>query len=287
VQANRDAIEVDRRYFEAAGPQGIYHFYYIHNQHFEAWSAMFAGRRADAVAAAQAILEDAPAHVREDMAPFFDAFQAVPLHVALRFGMWDDVLAAPDRGETAPIYRALRHYARGVAFAARGEVVDAQGEQALFESAAAAVVEGMTIGINPAPPVMEIARDMLAGEILYRQGRFDEAFAALRAAVDHEDQLRYDEPSPWMQPVRHALGALLLEQGRAADAEAVFRADLARHPENGWALHGLGQALVELGRRAEAGAVQRRFEAAWAGADVRLDAACFCARKAGAAAVGG
>ena len=67
---------------------------------------------------------------------------------------------------------------------------------------------------------------MLRGEILYRQAKYDEAFAALRQAIAFEDTLPYDEPWGWMQPARHALGALLLEQGHTDEAEAVFREDL-------------------------------------------------------------
>ena len=120
---------------------------------------------------------------------------------------------------------------------------------------------------------------MLEGEVEYRRGDFDAAFAALRTAVAADDSLRYDEPWGWPQPVRHALGALLLEQGRVAEAEAVYRTDLERHPGNGWALHGLSECLRRAGRTAEAKQAAAQFAAAWARSDTPIQASCFCRRK--------
>ena len=133
------------------------------------------------------------------------------------------------------------------------------------------------IGLNAAKPVIAIARAMLEGETLYREGQYDAAFASLRAAVALEDELRYDEPSPWMMPVRHALGALLLEQGKVDEALQVYEDDLARNRDNGFALHGLLECQTKLGRTAEAAATQARFTRAWAHADTPLEhGSCFC-----------
>ncbi|MFT7078112.1 MAG: tetratricopeptide (TPR) repeat protein [Planctomycetota bacterium] len=278
--ANVAASAVDRRYFEVAPPQGLYHFYFIHNLHFEAWSAMYMGREEDAVRAAQSIEDETPVALLEELAGWLDAYLAVPMHVSVRFGRWEEVLAAPARDERFPIYNALRHYARGVALAATGHTMEAREEQVAYRAAASLVVDGMTVGINPAPPVMAVADAMLEGEIAYREERFDAAFLSLRRAVLLEDDLRYDEPSPWMQPVRHALGALLLEQGRAEEAEQVFVADLVRHPENGWALLGLQQALEAQQKAGPARKARKRFEQAWATATVEIAAPCFCATGA-------
>jgi len=183
----------------------------------------------------------------------------------------------PEFEERFPIARAMRRYARGVARAATGAVEAARAEQRAFEAEAAGVPEGAQIGINPASPVLEIARHVLAGEVLYREARYDAAFAELRTAAGLEDDLRYDEPSPWMMPVRHALGALLLEQGRVAEAEQAYREDLDEHPENGWALQGLAECLRRRGEAGEAAAVEARFSKAWASADTALDhGSCFC-----------
>jgi TolA-binding protein len=122
---------------------------------------------------------------------------------------------------------------------------------------------------------------MLYGEIAYRKGDYHEAFAALRTAVKLDDQLNYDEPWGWMQPARHALGALLLEQGNVADAELVFRADLKRHPKNPWALRGLEESLRKQGRSTEADVIGQELEIATRRSDVKIDRACFCKLSSG------
>src|SRR3954470_8536280 len=132
-----------------------------------------------------------------------------------------------------------------------------------------------------------MAEEMLAGEIAYRRGNYDAAFAHLRAAIALEDDLPYDEPWGWMQPVRHALGALLLEQGRAVEAEEVYREDLGLggtlpraqiHPDNVWALRGLLDCLERRGEAVEARLIRQRLEIAAARADLPVSVSCFCAR---------
>jgi len=133
-----------------------------------------------------------------------------------------------------------------------------------------------TFGNNPASDLLAIAGRVVDGEIAAKAERFDDAVRLLREAVDLEARLRYDEPPDWIQPVRHALGAALLQVGRHAEAEQVYREDLARLPENGWALFGLGRTLRLLGREAEALEVEAQFQQVWAGADVTLSSSCFC-----------
>jgi tetratricopeptide (TPR) repeat protein len=275
-EVNRKAVAVDRAYLNEVGMQGMYEFYRAHNHHFLVYAAMFQGRRAVAVGSARDLLSDIPAQWKENMAPAVDGFMPVPWHAMIRFGMWKEMLEEPMPEGPYPIAKTLYHYARGVALAATGKVDEAVKEQAAFEAAAKHVAPDAKIGINPAPPVIVVARHMLAGELLYRQGKHAEAFAELRTAAESEDGLRYDEPSPWMQPVRHALGALLLEQGKVEEAEAVYRADLAKHKENGWSLHGLAECLRRSGKADEAKAVEQRFATAWKDADVQLKASCFC-----------
>lgn len=132
------------------------------------------------------------------------------------------------------------------------------------------------MGNNQARVVLGIAQPMLDGELEYRRGDNERAFALLREAVARDDSLRYDEPWGWMQPVRHALGALLLEQGRVDEAERVYRDDLRLHPDNGWSLHGLAECLRRSGRASAAAATDARFRSAWSRADVPLRASCFC-----------
>ena len=163
----------------------------------------------------------------------------------------------------------------GGAQGSRSEVPEASGGCA-FEQACDAVPEDFVVGNNPARAVLAIGRAMLAGELEYRRGDHDAAFEKLREAVKLDEALRYDEPWGWFQPAAHALGALLLEQGRLEEAEAVYRRDLERHPENGWALRGLEECLRRLGRAAEAHEALARFKASWESAAVTIQASCFC-----------
>ncbi|MFO1051664.1 MAG: hypothetical protein U1F36_05585 [Planctomycetota bacterium] len=281
-ECNRRAVEVDRAFFARHTETSFYLFYLTHNHHFRAWSAMYGGRFEIARLAAHDLVADLPPNATTELAPFVDGYLPAVLHVLVRFGKWDELLAYPAYADNLPLANTMRHYARGVAFAATGKVAEARAEQQAFEATAKGVDQKAKFGINDALPVIDIARTVLEGETLYREGKFDDAFATLRRGVQMEDDLRYDEPSPWMMPVRHALGALLVEQGRIAEAEQVYRDDLAHNPENGWSLHGLSECLGKQGKLDEQNAVQARFAVAWAHADTKLDhGSCFC-RSAGA-----
>ncbi len=124
--------------------------------------------------------------------------------------------------------------------------------------------------------VLEVGLPMAEGEYEYRRGNHAKAFRLLALAVQRDDSLRYDEPWGWMMPIRHSLGALLLEQGKIAEAERLYREDLAIHPNNGWALQGLAECLHRTGRHDEAEETDERFQAAWARSDIVLKASCFC-----------
>jgi tetratricopeptide (TPR) repeat protein len=134
---------------------------------------------------------------------------------------------------------------------------------------------------NPSQAVLGVAEKMLRGEIAYRKGNYDEAFESLREAVKRDDALHYDEPWGWMQPARHALGALLLEQGRYEEAEDVFREDLKRHPKNLWALQGLQDALEKLDKKELAAEIRVQFQKATERCDIEIDRPCFCKQKRG------
>jgi hypothetical protein len=181
----------------------------------------------------------------------------------------------------------MMHYAKGVAYAALGEVTEAEAEQARFRDTAKRVPESRYIHNVPCVQLLAIAEEMLEGEIAYRHGEHDAAFARLRAAIALEDDLPYDEPWGWMQPIRHALGALLLEQERAAEAEVMYREDLGLggmlpraqiHPDNLWALRGLLDCLERCGETAEAAIIRQRVKFAAARADLPVEVSCFCAR---------
>jgi len=182
---------------------------------------------------------------------------------------------------------AMMHYSKGIAHAAIGDVPAATAEQAMFRKALKRVPKSRYLHNVPCLQLLAVAEEMLAGEIAYRRGDHDTAFTRLRAAVALEDDLPYDEPWGWMQPVRHALGALLLEQDRTAEAEAVYREDLGLggalpraqiHPDNLWALRGLLDCLQPRGETAESALIRQRVDFAAARADLPVSVSCFCAR---------
>jgi tetratricopeptide (TPR) repeat protein len=277
--ANERAIAVDREIVARTGRKGFYELYRAHNFHFLAYAAMFQGRRAVAVRAARELTQELPADVVRAMPAFLDAFMAVPMHVLVRFGRFEEILREPKPEAHLPFSIAMWHYARGVALANLDRPEEAVREQAAFTEAAAAVPEDFMSGNNKCRVVLEIGRALLLGEIAFRAGRHEEAFAALREAVRRDDDLRYDEPWAWMMPARHALGALLVEAGRLDEAEEVYRADLARHPNNGWSLRGLLACLEARGANAAVQKAAKEFERSWANADVEIAASCFCARE--------
>jgi tetratricopeptide (TPR) repeat protein len=275
IAANAKAMEADRAYRERSPNQGFYRLYMAHNHHMLAYGAMMSGQSRLALDTIQAMAKGIPLEfVKEN--PWADGFLAMPLEVMMRFGKWDDALAQPDFPEFAPISRAIRLYARAVARAAQGDVAGARTEQAAFAEARARVPKEATFGNNTASDILDVAESLMKGEILYRDGRKDEGIAALREAVVREDKLRYDEPPDWIQPVRHALGAALLGAGRFAEAEEVFRQDLARLPENGWGLYGLHRALQMQRKTDESATAEKRFDAVWRQADLKIKSPCLC-----------
>ena len=274
--ANDRAIAADRRYRAQRPQQGFYRLYMIHNHHMLAYAAMMRGESARAIRAIDEMVAGVPEDWVRQNAAFADGILAMPLEVRMRFGRWDEILAAPEPPEYAPLSRALRLAARGVALAARGRVAEACAERDHFSRARERVPATTTFGNNAAADLLAVAEHLLAGEILLRQGRPDEGIAELREAVRLEDALRYAEPPDWLQTVRHALGAALMQAGRPAEAERVYRDDLARLPENGWSLFGLSRALTIQGKRDEAAQMAARFKAVWKDADVTITSSCFC-----------
>jgi tetratricopeptide (TPR) repeat protein len=221
------------------------------------------------------------------MADWLEGFVAMKMHALVRFGIWQDILdePLPDDPELYSVTTAMLHYAKGVAHAACRQIEAAATEQQRFFAAFARVPKSRYIFNNTCTDILAIAAAMLQGEIEYRKGHYDSAFAHLRQAVTLDDNLPYDEPWGWMQPARHALGALLLEQARIEEAAQVYQADLgldntlsraSQHPDNVWSLHGYMECLRRLGKHAEAAAVQPRLNLAVARADVEINASCFC-----------
>jgi tetratricopeptide (TPR) repeat protein len=194
----------------------------------------------------------------------------------VRFGMWEEILQEPQPPATQLGPTAVWQYSRALAFASLGRVEEALKSQQDFLAAKAAVPETRTLFQNPVIEILTVAEAFLQGEILYRQGEFDAAFVSLREATALDKKLNYDEPWGWMEPASHALGALLLEQGHHAEALEVYQANLARFPENGWALNGLAECLDALGQPEAALDARQRFETAFSLADVEIPGSCFC-----------
>jgi tetratricopeptide (TPR) repeat protein len=281
AESNQRAIAADERYFAVAPEPGFYSLYFMHNIHFLAYAAMMEGRYQTAMDASRKIEGQIPQGWLRENVKFADGFMPTALHVMVRFGRWDEILAEPEPPAWRLFTRAERHYARAVALANTGRTDEARQEIAAMDAVVEEMGEGWTIGQNKAEDALRIARLMAEGETLFFEGQRDPAFDRLRAAVALEERLIYDEPPGWMQPVRHALGALLMADGRSQEAEEVYRADLARHPNNAWSLLGLHQALQEQGMVAEARAMQAEVDRAWARADVpRPEGSCYCGASA-------
>lgn len=279
--ANERAIAADARYAARREDPGFWAIYMAHNAHFLGYAGMMEGRSAVALAKTKDVVGMFPEAALKESAAFLDAFQTVHVEALKRFGKWEEILKEPEPVAFLPVARAYRLFARGVASGALGRVADAESENASFLEALKAVPkEGTFWGSNAATDVLAVGVPYLAGEIAFRKGDVDAAVAKLREAVALEGALKYDEPPGWTTPVRHALGAVLLTAKRAAEAEAVYREDLTVYPENGWALEGLTDALEAQGRKADAAAVRKRFEKAWARADMKAESSCLCVKTA-------
>lgn len=276
ADANERAILADESYFERAPAPDFYSVYFLHNVHFLAYAAMMEGRYQTAIDAARKIEQQIPREFLQRNVTIADGFMPTALHVLLRFGKWEEILAEPEPESWRLFSRAEWHFARSVALSARGKPEEARRELKLMDEVSDEVTEEWLMGNNPAHEVLAVARTMAAGELAFQEGETEQAFRLLRDAVALEEGLSYDEPPGWMQPVRHALGALLLADQRHAEAEAVYRADLKRHPNNAWSLLGLQQSLGLQGKVKAADDLNTEVQQAWARADVKPVASCYC-----------
>ena len=291
VDSNTRAIVADHKFLERAGAMNFYSAYRCHDYHFKIYGAMFLGQYRPAIEAAEEMVTTLPKELltvgSPPMADWLEGFVPMKQHVLIRFGKWRDIIEQPlpDDPELYCVTTAMMHYARAVAFAASGDVDSAAVEREAFLAARDRVPDTRMLFNNTCLDILAVAEQMLEGEIEYRRGNIDEAFTHLRRSVELDDSLPYDEPWGWMQPARHALGALLLEQERAEESEAVYRADLGldaslsracQHPDNVWSLHGLHECLVRRGEKAESTIIKQRLDLALARADVSIKGSCYC-----------
>ncbi|SMR52139.1 unnamed protein product [Zymoseptoria tritici ST99CH_1A5] len=295
MEGNRLAIRADEKYLAHRGGKNFYTLYRCHDFHFRVYAAMFAGRYGVSLATVEGLertlLDDIEGVLRPN-ADFLEAFLGMRVHVYVRFGKWKELgdMSMPEDVELCSVTAAMVRYGKGVAAAVDGDQNEAVRQRELFGEAKAKVKEGRTLFNNTAKDLLNVAAAMLDGEVEYRTGNVEEGLASLRKAVDLSDHLPYDEPWGWMQPPRHALGALLLEQGRVEEAKVEYEKDLGldesvprqlRHPNNVWAVHGYAECLKRMvadGKEVER--VEGELSVLMRKVDVKIGSSCFC-RKTG------
>lgn len=276
IVSNQKAISADDAYYRTRPEQGFYWLYMTHNRHMLGFAAMMVGQKSVALKAMDDMVAVIPPDVRQANASWMDGWFVMPVEVRVRFGMWDEVLAYPTIEERFPLSRALQHAARAMAHAAKGQPESARSEQSLFYSSRRSVPTDALFGGNRSWDILRVATHLMNGEVSVAEGQTDRAVAHLRAAVAAEDQLNYMEPPDWIQPSRHTLGALLVREGRFAEAAEVYEQDLKKLPSNGWSLYGLALCRERLGQSAEASALRARFEAVWASEETPITSSCLC-----------
>ncbi|KAI1331557.1 TPR domain protein [Xylariaceae sp. FL0255] len=293
ITSNEKSILADDVFFAREGEETprFYTLYRAHDLHFRIYAAMFAAQSAVALETAdhlEAALPEALLRIQSPpMADWLEGFLAMRVHVLIRFGRWENIIALPIPKD-ASLYcttTAMIHYAEGVAYAAMGQIAEAQEQRASFATAFKAVPESRMLFNNKCIDILKVAEAMLDGELEYRRGNYEAAFRRLKEAGRLSYALPYDEPWGWMQPPSHALGALLTEQERFSEAVEIYAEDLGiggglpralQHPKNVWALHGYHECLVKLGRIEEADAIKPQLDEAVRGADIPIKSSCFC-----------
>ncbi|MBU2982817.1 tetratricopeptide repeat protein [Lentibacter algarum] len=290
VLRNEAAIVADEKYLAREGADNFYSVYRCHNYHFKIYGAMFLGQPSVAIETADALIATLPADTLRPMADWFEGFVPMKQHVLIRFGRWQDILAQelPEDEELFCVTLAMMRYARTVALANLHRMSEVDAEKAAFYAAVARVPESRMLFNNTCQDILKVAEQMMLGELAYHKGEHEAAFDHLRQSVIIDDSMPYDEPWGWMQPTRHALGALLLEQGQVEEAEAVYRADLGldatlsracQHPGNVWSLHGLHECLTKRGETTEAAHIKLQLDKATARAEIPIKASCYCRQQ--------
>lgn len=279
VIANQKAVAADREYISQHKASGLYPIGYMpHNHHLLLAAATMSGQSKLAIEAARDTA--AMADKKQMRVPGYEILQhyyTMPLYTLIKFGKWDEILKQPTPAADLKYPQGVRHYARGMAFTALGQLQQATQElEELTKIAADPSLEKVIIwNMNSATNLMQIASQALTGEIAAKQGDYIKAIDHLKQGVALEDKLSYGEPATWYSPVRHLLGAVLLTANRPADAEKVYREDLKLYRENGWSLFGLAQSLNMQGKTKQAEEIEQQFETTWKHADVKLATSQF------------
>jgi tetratricopeptide (TPR) repeat protein len=283
VDTNAKAVEADQRHQKIFGPaKGFLNVYIAHNRHMLAYAAMMTGQRDLAMKHIRAMVAEMPTKFLEENALQAEGNVAMPLEVMVRFGLWDEILAEPEKYTDKMWFtRAFHHAARAIAYAAKGDTANARKAQSVFVKRVKLVPKEDFVSNNSCEALLAVAIPMVEGEILIAEGKIDSGIEQLHTAIQKEDALKYDEPPGWLIPVRHSLGAVLMKQQRFAEAEQVYRDDLVRLPENGWSLLGLAESLRKQKKNAdEVAQTQAKFEKVWAKADLTITTSCLCQPQA-------
>ncbi|KAJ4011344.1 hypothetical protein NW752_007119 [Fusarium irregulare] len=293
ISANTKAVLADEKFLALRGGRDFYTIYRMHDYHSLIYAAMFAGQYAisiEAVDRMESAIPDEDLRIQSPpMADWLETFRSVRPHILIRFGKWEEIIetALPADQELLCVTTATIHYAKGVAYAALGNVEESAKQRELFLAAKARVPPTRIAYPNKCLDVLDVAEAMLDGELEYRKGNIEVAFEHLRKSIDRDDSLRYAEPWAWMQPARHAYAALLMEQERIEEAAEVYRTDLGlnnklfrarHHPNNVWALHGYHECAVKLGLDGEARIIKQQLKTAMAFVDVPIESSCYCRR---------
>jgi tetratricopeptide (TPR) repeat protein len=276
IKSNQLAVAADKSYLAHQHAQGMYPIMYTpHNIHFLWFAATADGQSRLAIDSARKVAATIDDKTLAEV-PAAGIFRVVPYWAYARFGKWNEIFQEPAPLATNPFVKGGWHYARGLAFVATRQLDQAERElSALRDILKNESLDWTLMSVNTARAVLSIGPEVLAGEIANARGQFDSAIAHLDRAVRLEDDLAYTEPAEWQAPPRLALGAILLEAGRPAEAEAVYWEDLRRNRYNGWGFYGLLQALRAQGKDERASLIEERFKKAWARADVNLRASRF------------
>lgn len=271
ARSNAEAAAADEAFFKATGQQGFYAMYYAHNLDFLAVAHSMQGRYGDALGAANKLVAFTRPMVK-DM-PMFEPILAKSLLIWERFHRWDEIMSQPEPDASLTSTRAVWLCARGMAFAARGDVTRAEAEQQKFLNAVKLVPAGSMSSLNPTSKVLLIAQYALEARIAEAKRDYQKARDAYLNGIKEEDSLAYDEPPQWIHPLRESMGGFLLRIGQQVEAEGMFRADLERNKRSGRSLFGLMESLKAQKKGAAAAGVQREFETAWKNSDTKLSPA--------------
>ncbi|MEC9093722.1 MAG: tetratricopeptide repeat protein, partial [Planctomycetota bacterium] len=277
IDQNVKAVQSDTRYRQLSPEQLIQYGYQAHNAHMLAFAAMMVGQEKTAMKYARKIWAIIPPDQMEQKGPSIDFTFMCVYDVQKRFGRWDQILAEPQPPEFLPLTTAYYHAHRAVAFAAKKQIFEAEKEFSLFLKVKSGFPEDKPAAGAINHQVLKVAEQFVLGEIALHQKDWDAAIHHLKRSAKVEDSLRYAEPPFWLQPVRHALGAVYMKAGRYREAEQTYRKDLEIWKDNGWSLYGLSQSLKNLEKGKEAEEVLQKFKTIWKNADESiLTTSCKC-----------